>query len=294
MMRNTIFLLFVVFAFSCSKDEGSTEPTTVLTPGFDSEYVYILEPKTIMVETLINKIDTLYLNKRHLLQMSTKVPEGDSITFTWSINGQSYVNPKFQKLWKNEFWMMGSSVDLDLTKFSGDVPVSVNLKFQKSGLSKMRSTILKVNHSKSTFDVFNLNFGMTRQQTKDSYLKIISESQQNSYAELSPNTVTVTGGYLDNDARTYFGFLDNKLTSVSEVNRYSMELTTFNKTLTKLQSPKQFKEVYNAQTKKMEMTPALPYSWEHNKLKFTVSEKNIEESAGVFKKFTALSYEKAP
>jgi len=298
-MKYLIYLSFCFFVFAgCSKkDPLDLMPTSAIIEGYDSEMISTFSDKTIEVKVKHTLLDTSYSNNLAAFDIHAIIKDDDSLTFNWFFDNRSVINPAYRKAWKSEQWVKGSSISIDVSKLSGTIPVTVDIKFNKDGTVKKRTAKAILKQSFEKYDLFDYNFGMSRAEI----LKILRDSKGLSsmdVLEVSPKAITaMIKGFGTWDYGMHFGFIDNKLTSISEFGHRTGSVDEpspyeFNNLLKRFNSPQTFKEVYNPVTKKNESTPSIPYSWGYNGIKFTVDYRDFEVQLNKTMKFRAITYEK--
>jgi hypothetical protein len=298
-MKNLSTLLILLFTIiSCSKDDPLDQvPTNIKVEGYDSEWISDFADREFEVGVKYTLLDTIYTKNIIGFNVHALITDDDSLTFKWIFDNKPIPNPSYFKLWRSEKWAKGSGVSVDVSKLSGTFPVSVDIRFNKDGSIKKRSAKAIIKHKFEKFDIFDYDYGMSRSQVLE-ILRNVKKIEGMKINEVSPTAINADiDGFGKWDGGLQFKFNDNKLVAISELgffiqDQQASEPYVFNKILERFGSSKIFKEVYNPTTKKNEPSPALPYSWTHNGIKFTVDYKDFEVSLNKSMKFRALTYEK--
>lgn len=278
---------------SCLNKNEISEPRETQEHGFDKENITLFPDQSVQVDRYENAIDTVYINRFLNLNIGSKVNEGDSVSFDWKIGEALFTNPVFEKTRHGTSWLASSAVETDLYNQPSLLPVSVKIKFLKSGITKERKAAIHITKSIQKRDLFSLNFGMSKAEVKQNYIGLIPASHHAHFAEITPNTIVSQGGYLKQDYGFRLLFSEDKLTAIAEIAGTTPEsFLTFNEVFKKLKAPQTFRQEYNPETKQLELYPKLPFTWTYSNIKFRTELKELEESSTVRKKYYALIYEK--
>ena len=308
MKRTLVLSLILLSAGACKKNEKGIEPDPLnSTELFDQDGISAFDDKNIEVVTNYTKIDTFYTNITSDIGISAKVPDGESAIFKFTVYNYPVNITRFSSQWdtKGKYKIAQSDFDLDLVSLAGSVPVTASVTYLKTGVSRTKKAQVNITNKTSSFDLFNVNFGMTKEAVKTSESKRLNLTEDKNLGWLESS---INAGYLGKSSlfskstrysvsgATYYEFEDDKLIKVSEI---------IDKNAENFQNQGEYNAVKSLFTRlgagkiPVEYAPATntttyakaPVSWTKNGISFKFQKRDFELKTGKISAY-ALTYTK--
>lgn len=280
----TLGISFIcMLAVSCSdknndpapEPEPNPEPVMIVAgPGGDyygNEMISTPNPnQTYNLTAYQTRIDTTYQGSLPIIYATGSLLEqSDSAFVTIDVEGSGKFVKRFQKYFyaDKQKWAAVHQLVFD-PSVPIDCKINADTKIRSSGETKKTTTAFKVVVDRKSYDLFAVNYGMTKAEVTASEKGRLGEGVP--FFEVSPEVVRL-GTY------QFYEFADDKLTGVSE----RIDTTTN----------------WVAKIKKLgyegDGTAALPFTWTKYGLDFTVQQKSFETAPGKTENIQVLTYNKA-
>lgn len=308
MKRTLVLSLILLSAAACKKNDKGIEPDPLNSSEvFDQDGISAFDDKNIEVVTNYTKIDTFYTNATFDIGISAKVPDGDSAIFKFTVYNYPVNITRFSSQWdaKEKYKIAQSDFDLDLLSLAGSVPVTASVTYLKTGVSRTKKAQVNITNKTSSFDLFNVNFGMTKEAVKTSESKRLGLTEDKILGWLESSAQT---GYLGKSSlfskstrysisgSTYYEFEDNKLVRISEIidkkaenfqnkDEYNVVKSLFTR-LGASKIPVEYAPATNTTTYAQEAV-----SWTKNGINFKFQKRDFELKSGKISAY-ALTYTK--
>ncbi len=239
--------------------------------------------KTYTVNTYYTSIDTVSNPAIITWQISAVYPEGDSVRINWPVPTLP-ATLKLEKVWFQNLqkWLAISTLTFNPATAPAQLPISASVTFINQKKSVSRDAVLTISQNKRTFDVFAVNFGMSREQVRINEIERLGSDNLalGGWTEHSPTLAELNKSATYGNF-TFYEFVANQLKSVSITSSQSGVDNHLNVLVTKLKIP----EAVNT-------GPLIKnYTWNNGKLKFTLHNKDFQLNTGA-KKFVCLTFEK--
>lgn len=301
------FLLFIsVILVSCSKDDPKSNPDIKIPVGdkvYDQDGITIHEPSVAFEVIQYNtRMDTTRVVPDMVLSWGVAVAEGDSVIGNWSVSPTFKFSEEYKKVWDERIKMWIANYSITITDFEAglDGVAGIGIKKLKSGKSYSREQAVKVNRLVKNFDVFRVNFGMSKAEVKGNELArvIPTGDKANKWLEKSPtiafidapNEPYLNGYEFENDKLKYIhviqnaGADDNTEYMSSDIRNVMLALAKRHNAPTPVFEQKNFGAEVKYKTNSK-------ITWVQNGLKFTYGLRNLPVKSSNLNYYT-LTYEK--
>jgi hypothetical protein len=295
-------LLIVTFFWSCSKPDSDvdtntppTDPPVVLNNKTYQNNVEVwYNTLTFELESTYTLLDTIPPPNGLFHFLSALCAADDSVRINWTVNGKPVASQQ-SKVWNEtaQKYRITTMAGYDPTKQPSKYPITIAFYFRNANKTVIRESQMTLIPKTYVFDMFRINFGMSKAQIKEPETARIgtNPSPNQGWSEPSPNTALInSSATLGTGSYTYYEFEDGKLKRISEVaDSESSEFYLFHRTMS-LKIPGFFNSSRTDLRNPFPVTQ--PIIWNNGKIKFTLSKKDVQLDAVTTKKLYAITYEK--
>lgn len=309
MKRTFVLSLILLSAIACKKNEKTIEPDPLpASEKFDPDGISSFEDKNLEVVTNYTKIDTFFTNTTADIGISARVLKGDSAIFKFTVYNYPVNITQSSSQWdpKEKLIVSQSNFNLDLLSLAGSVPVTASVRYLKTGVVLTKKAQVNITNTTRSFDIFNVNFGMSKETAKvnESKRLDLADNKSTGWQASTPQT-----GYLGKSSQfskstrysisgsTYYEFENDQLISVSEI---------IDKNAENFQSEEEYQAVKLLFTRLgADKTPVMyvpttnttiyskdALSWTKNGINFKFQKRDFELKSGKISAY-ALTYTKA-
>lgn len=280
-----LFLPFLLIGCSDSdSDSGNNPPDSTFSDGFDENGILVTDEKEYVFNNYISSIGTFnYINANPRISM--RYDDGKVISIDWKINGVSYENKEYYKVWKEDIlkWHTIHTPDIDIEKNPfkfGDV-IDIAIHIDNKTVNKK----LIIKENKITADIYGLNFGMNKNEVREQELSRMGDH----FSDPAPNLMynSSNPNMLSMDALTLYTFNNNKLDEVGEYAKLRISAIS-----TEIIIPEDFillckKLGFTGDLKLVDGKLPQNHSWNNGKVEFT-----IHQRSDIFQNHIGISYKK--
>ncbi|GAB4018885.1 hypothetical protein GCM10028773_20110 [Spirosoma koreense] len=280
--------------FSCGKrpSQGNVDPNPPTSIGgiqLADDNVSLWESsRTFNTGTFYTSLDTGSTLTVLAWPIHALYDEGDSVRFTWST---PHISPvvKVEKGWyaTMQKWLGTSTLYFNPSKAPTPVTLTASVTFLNSKKSVTRQTVLTIAHTNYTFDLFRVNFGMSREEVKKNEMGRLVATNISGWTDFTPTLSAIaTSSNLDG---TFYEFDKHGLKAISEISSSGYYDDRFKKVALKYKIPETIQTRYNNAIKGEEL--AKEYTWKKGKVKLTLHSKDFQLPTGT-KRHVCITYEK--
>ncbi|GAB4018993.1 hypothetical protein GCM10028773_20650 [Spirosoma koreense] len=286
-----MFIGLLIALSCCSKKppEPLIDPTvqTVNDILYAADNVSVWEASTTADVTITyTSLDTTATPASIDWPISALYAEGDSVRFSWvTTNFPALI--KVEKRWVAglQKWQATSTLIIDPNTTPAQLLLNASVTFLKENKAISRKALLFFRTQTATFDLFRVNFGMSKDEVKANELSRLGLGNTGTgvWYEPSPSLgVLSKSSHLAGGGYTLYAFDNGKLKTVSETAAQETLTEPLRRLAVELKIPE---SITNGPLTK-------EYVWNNGKLKFSLTSKEIDLGSGV-KKYVLLTYEKA-